>query len=107
VRLGILLIFMWVGTDHSMTKSNYNLLWAWPFNVIIAFFINSNKKWVKNYTGFSALGLTIVLLTWLLFTTANEQCINSTCPLLIFISGRKYFTTVIIKCWYKLNISYP
>ncbi|MGH2645957.1 MAG: DUF4105 domain-containing protein, partial [Ginsengibacter sp.] len=28
--LGILLIFMWLGTDHFMCKDNFNLLWAWP-----------------------------------------------------------------------------
>ncbi|MBC7867026.1 MAG: DUF4105 domain-containing protein, partial [Gloeobacteraceae cyanobacterium ES-bin-316] len=40
--LGILLIFMWSATDHSMTKNNYNLLWAWPTHFVISFFITSN-----------------------------------------------------------------
>lgn len=47
--LGFLLLFMWFGTDHSMTKNNYNLLWAWPINVLPAFYMHSHKKWVRKY----------------------------------------------------------
>jgi hypothetical protein len=38
--LGILLIFMWFGTDHLMCKDNFNLLWAWPTNALAAFYIH-------------------------------------------------------------------
>lgn len=47
--LGILLIFMWFGTDHVMCSNNYNLLWAWPTNIIAAFYIHSKKNWAKKY----------------------------------------------------------
>ncbi|MCO6496043.1 MAG: DUF4105 domain-containing protein [Chitinophagaceae bacterium] len=47
--LGILLILMWVATDHFMTKDNYNLLWAWPTHIIAAFYVHSRKKWPKYY----------------------------------------------------------
>ena len=47
--LGILLIFMWFGTDHIMCRNNYNLLWAWPTNVVAAFYIHSKKSWARNY----------------------------------------------------------
>lgn len=42
--LGILLIFMWLGTDHFMCKDNFNLLWAWPTNIIAAFYMHSKKQ---------------------------------------------------------------
>ena len=35
---GILLLFMWFGTDHKVCQNNFNLLWALPSNVIMAFF---------------------------------------------------------------------
>jgi hypothetical protein len=47
--LGLLLLFMWFGTDHLMTKNNYNLLWAWPTNVVAAFYIHSKRNWPKTY----------------------------------------------------------
>ena len=31
--LGIVLVFMWIGTDHNATKMNFNLLWASPFTL--------------------------------------------------------------------------
>lgn len=62
--LGILLIFMWVATDHSMTKDNYNLLWAWPTHIIISFFIHSRKPWVRYYFLLTAAGCLVVLGVW-------------------------------------------
>ena len=47
--LGILILFMWFGTDHIMCRNNYNLLWAWPTNVIAAFYIHSKRKWPQIY----------------------------------------------------------
>lgn len=47
--LGLLLLFMWFGTDHVMCKNNYNLLWAWPTNIVAAFYIHSKKGWAKKY----------------------------------------------------------
>jgi hypothetical protein len=88
--LGILLLFMWVGTDHSMTKENYNLLWAWPANSITAFFLNSKKKWAATYFGFNALALTIVLLSWFFLPQQLNIALIPIVVLLIFISARKY-----------------
>lgn len=64
--LGILLLFMWFGTDHSTCKYNLNLLWAFPPHIVIAFLINKKKKWVSNYflsTIFLLLLLVILGLT--------------------------------------------
>src|SRR5690606_7400157 len=36
--IGWILTFMWVGTDHYMTKWNMNLLWALPIYLPMAFF---------------------------------------------------------------------
>jgi len=47
--LGVLLVFMWWGTDHRMTKDNFNLLWALPTNVVAAFFLWRNPLWLRRY----------------------------------------------------------
>ncbi len=41
--LGVLLVFMWFGTDHYMCTNNMNLIWALPTN-LIACFIPFNQK---------------------------------------------------------------
>lgn len=62
--LGFILIFMWVGTDHSMTKNNYNLLWALPTHLFISFFIGSKKAWVKKYFSFTIIAGVLLLISW-------------------------------------------
>ncbi|MFX8824846.1 hypothetical protein ABTM64_20025, partial [Acinetobacter baumannii] len=47
--IGILLLFMWFGSDHKAFGWNYNLLWALPTNIVAAFFVWKNPKWLKNY----------------------------------------------------------
>ena len=62
--LGILLVFMWFGTDHIMCRNNYNLLWAWPTNIIAAFYIHSKKSWAKKYFILYAVFNLILLGFW-------------------------------------------
>lgn len=62
--LGLLLIFMWVGTDHYMCKDNYNLLWSWPLNVVMAFYTHTEKKWARLYFLIYGLFLLLVLGLW-------------------------------------------
>jgi hypothetical protein len=88
--LGILLIFMWTGTDHSMTKDNYNLLWAWPTHFIMAFFINSRKSIVKKYFLFTGIGLVVLLLTWFFLPQQMNNALLPFVLLLIFRSVLRY-----------------
>ena len=92
--MGILLVFMWAGTDHSMTKNNYNLLWAWPINVIAAFFVTSKNKWASKYFGLCALLLTLVLLSWFFLPQQLNKALIPIVLLLIFRSARKYIAPV-------------
>src|SRR5690606_6453706 len=63
---GVLLIFLWFFTDHTATANNFNILWAFPLNLIVGFFIvkkNSAPGWLPKYLLFlvGLLGLTMVL----------------------------------------------
>jgi len=62
--LGLLLIFMWTGTDHIMCRDNYNLLWAWPTNVVAAFYIHSKKNGAKRYFIFYAIFNILLIILW-------------------------------------------
>jgi hypothetical protein len=91
--LGIIIIFMWFGTDHSMTKNNFNLIWAWPTHTIIAFFINSKKNWVKKYFKFTAVALLAVLISWLFLPQQMNNGLIPIVLLLIYRSIKKSFAT--------------
>jgi hypothetical protein len=59
---GMLILFLWFGTDHLATKANYNALWAFAPNAIIGFLILKEEvpKWIKFY---------LILLIGMLFIT--------------------------------------
>lgn len=42
--LGTLMLVMWLWTDHQGCHNNYNVLWALPTNVILAFLPKRNKS---------------------------------------------------------------
>ena len=83
--IGILFVFMWTSTDHSMVKNNFNLIWAWPPHIIFAFFINSKKKWVKKYFAVTIFGMVIVLLSWFFLP---QQMNNALLPIVLLLLSR-------------------
>ena len=91
--LGIILILMWAGTDHTMCKNNFNLLWAWPTHSIIAFFVSSKKTWVKKYFKFTAIALIIVLISWFFLPQQMNNGLIPIVLLLIYRSAAKAFAT--------------
>jgi hypothetical protein len=62
--LGILIVFMWLGTDHAACANNYNLLWALPTNFIAAFMIWKKRNLTKQYFLFAAILTAFVLVCW-------------------------------------------
>ena len=62
--LGFLLLFMWFFTDHAACADNYNLLWALPPNLIIAF-SNKQKQWVRSYFKLTSIVLLLTIMLWL------------------------------------------
>ena len=87
--LGIILIFMWVATDHSMTKNNYNLLWALPTHITIAFFINSRKRFVKKYFLITSVMLVLLLISWFF---VPQQMNNALIPFVLLLLFRSFST---------------
>ncbi len=84
---GILFIFMWAGTDHSMTKNNYNLLWALPTHLAISFFVNSNKGWVKKYFSITGIAGILLLISWFFLP---QQMNNALLPIILLLIFRSY-----------------
>ena len=56
---GLIILFMWVGTDHVTTKTNWNLLWALPTHLVFGFTALRRYHWMV--AGVLAAG---VLLGW-------------------------------------------
>lgn len=48
--LGLLMLFLWIGTDHQTMTNNLNLFWAFPLHLVLAFKENNLPVWLKRYT---------------------------------------------------------
>jgi len=85
--LGILLILMWTSTDHSMTKNNYNLLWALPTNIMACFFVSSKNAFSKKYFSIQTILYLALLIVWFFL----PQKLNiSLIPFVILLLYRSY-----------------
>lgn len=84
--LGIILLFMWFGTDHLMCKDNYNLLWAWPTNVVAAFYIQSARKRSTRYFQVYAVFNFVVCACWFFLPQHMNPALLPIIAILIFRS---------------------
>jgi hypothetical protein len=72
--LGLVLLFMWFGTDHSGTKMNLNLLWASPLHFVLIFCIL--KGYLNNFTYWYLTFSIILIFTTILFWFTLTQEFN-------------------------------
>ena len=84
--LGILLIFMWVGTDHFMCKDNFNLLWAWPTNIVAAFLMHSAKRPAVKYFKIYAVFNLVLFACWFFLPQHLNPALIPVIAILIFRS---------------------
>lgn len=63
--IGVFLSLLWFATDHTNTQWNYNLLWAFPFNLVLAFATNKpTRKWIAYYYKLLLIFLALITLHW-------------------------------------------
>ena len=62
--VGIILLLLWVATDHSATVMNYNLLWAFPISLIAAPLLAKAQvpKWIKKYVFLLLVMMALIVL---------------------------------------------
>jgi hypothetical protein len=88
--LGVLIVLLWFFTFHSQTKYNWNILWAFPGHLVLAFALlkNNTKTWVKNYLFFAMIMANITLVFWIFGWQSFHPSII---PLLLVILLRTNF----------------
>ncbi len=63
--LGVLVFLLWFATDHTATKGNFNILWAFLPNFFVAFTIFKFKKWHRYYFTFLLFLLFVLVILWI------------------------------------------
>ena len=64
---GLLIFFLWFLTDHSATANNFNILWAFPLNVVACYFLVGKDripKWMGKYILILLVLMAITLILW-------------------------------------------
>jgi hypothetical protein len=65
---GFLMLLLWFATDHTATAQNYNVLWAFPLNLLMLGQIRKKtpKLWFQKYVKFLMILLCLLTLHWLI-----------------------------------------
>lgn len=79
--LGWLLLFMWFCTEHNTFACNFNLLWAFPGHLIVAFFIGRKKKWLRYYY----FGTAVVVSLLAIFGEGPQEMNDAFFPLILLL----------------------
>ncbi len=66
--IGIFLLLLWFGTNHSATAQNYNLLWAFALNIFVVKQVVKTvpRNWFVRYIKFLVIMLCLLLLQWVI-----------------------------------------
>ncbi|MCR8666345.1 DUF4105 domain-containing protein [Aestuariibaculum sp. M13] len=66
--VGILLLLLWFATDHTGTHQNYNLLWAFAFNVFVVGQLVKTQPsvWFVKYLKLLVILLCLLTLHWII-----------------------------------------
>ena len=82
--LGILMLFMWFGTDHPECKNNFNVIWALPLHFFVVFLIYKKWDWLRFYFLANTILLLLFLIAWMwLPQEINKALIPVVCLLLV------------------------
>jgi hypothetical protein len=87
--LGVILVLMWVATDHTMTKNNYNLVWALPTHLFISLWVNANARWVRLYFITTAIVTGLLALCWFILPQQMNPALLPWVLLLVYRSSAK------------------
>ena len=94
--LGILIIFLWFGTNHRATAFNYNFLWAFCLNILMIKNLtksNPNKKFIS-YIKFLIILILLMIIHWI----TGVQSFNYTLsPLVIALLFRYIYLVFYFK----------
>ncbi len=87
--LGLLIVFLWFFTNHSTAPNNFNFLWAFAPNIVVAFFLLKKEPpmWIRKYCLVLLAFLLLIPIIWL---TKIQLYTYPMIPLFI-LSGIRYW----------------
>jgi hypothetical protein len=62
--VGLLLLLLWIATDHQAAARNFNILWALPTHLIAAVAFAKQPGWLKYYFLTVTVILLLTVISW-------------------------------------------
>lgn len=87
---GLLIFYLWFLTDHVWTVMNFNILWVFPLNLIVAFFLlkKNPPSWLSKYL-ILLLGLIVIAAILWIFKVQSFSVLII--PFLLLLTTRYFF----------------
>ena len=85
---GVVIFFLWFLTDHTATASNFNILWAFPLNLNLAFLVWRNKPFSKLINWYMLLLLFLILMVAILWMLSVQIFSPVIIPFLLALGAR-------------------
>jgi hypothetical protein len=85
--LGVVITTLWIIRIDDVCRNNFNVLWALPTHVIIAFVLRNKKAWVRQYFRITLIISILLAVAWFLLP---QQLNTAVWPLLAIILLRSY-----------------
>lgn len=65
--IGVIILLLWLATDHEATAQNYNLLWAFAINLFMIFQVIRTKprSWFIKYIIFLIIMIFLLIFHWI------------------------------------------
>ena len=94
--IGLFLVLLWFATNHTATAFNYNLLWAFPLNLVVFFPLLRKvvRPWVKKYLKLLLILLCLLVFHWI---TGVQVFAFALIPLLIALSIRYIYVIQVLE----------
>jgi hypothetical protein len=85
--VGLVAMFMWLATEHTVTASNLNLLWAWPTHLIAAAVLWrwTGVGWLRVYLVAAAVVNGLIIALWWIWP---QDLHPATVPIILLLTMR-------------------
>ncbi|MBT8300342.1 MAG: hypothetical protein KJO63_03355, partial [Maribacter sp.] len=87
----VVIFFLWFLTDHTATANNFNILWAFPLNLNLAFILWKNKPSSKLISWYLLLLLSLLLIVAILWMLGVQIFSPVLLPFLLALGTRYTF----------------
>ena len=86
---GTIIAWLWLGTEHSVTGPNWNLLWAWPTHLVAAIVLARRNRsgWLWVYWALATVVTLAAVLLWPVLPQALHAAVLPLALLLVLRAG--------------------